>query len=95
MCRSVAGYGNKPEYLGTIDTMSTCSWDRIGTVRKGETLRISATYDTKQPLANVMGIVMAFVYETDDLGGGTPAPRSMTHPEASKDPPPSSNAHTH
>jgi hypothetical protein len=75
--------------------MSTCSWDRIGTVRKGETLRLRATYDTKQPLANVMGIVMAFVYETDDLGGGTPAPRSMTHPESSSDPPPSSNAHSH
>ena len=95
MCNSVAGYGNKPAYLGTIDTMSVCSWDRIGTVRKGETLRLNAVYDTKKSLTNVMGIVMAFVYETNDLQGGTPAPRAMTHPETSNDPPPESTAHSH
>lgn len=80
VCRSVAGYGTKPEYMGHIESMSGCTWDRIGAVRKGEVLRLSTVYDTPEPLEGVMGIMMAFVYETDDLTGGTPAPDSMTSP---------------
>jgi hypothetical protein len=44
-----------------------------------------------------MGIMMAFVYETDDLTGGTPAPpdvRGETAPPVST-PPPSGHDHEH
>lgn len=86
MCKSVARYGTRPEFMGHIDTMSACTWDRLGTVREGEVLRISTVYDSPQPLRGVMGIMMAFVYETDDLDGGTAAPESMTNPPESAAP---------
>jgi len=93
VCKSVAGYGTKPAYQGHIESMSSCPWDRIGTVREGEVLRISTVYDSPEPLTGVMGIVMAFVYETDDLAGGTPAPTSITDPPDGGTPPPASHQH--
>jgi hypothetical protein len=80
MCKSVAGYGTKPEYQGNIESMNTCVWDRIGTVRRGETMRISATYDSPTARDDVMGIMVAYVFETTDLEGGTSAPASVTDP---------------
>src|SRR5581483_1948192 len=74
LCTSYAGYGDKPAYMGNIDSMTTCSWDRLGTVRKGEVLSIDTFYDPPAPQSDVMGIVLAYVYETDDLAGGTPPP---------------------
>jgi hypothetical protein len=74
LCTSYAGYGTKPAYEGSIESMTTCAWDRLGTVRKGEVLSIDTFYDPPEPQADVMGIVLAYVYETDDLTGGTPAP---------------------
>jgi hypothetical protein len=80
MCKSVAGYGRDPAFAGNIESMSVCSWDRLGTVREGETLRITAAYDSPKAQDDVMGIVLAYVHETKDLGGGTQAPESMTNP---------------
>jgi hypothetical protein len=74
LCSSYAGYGTKPDYQGSVESMTTCVWDRLGTVRKGEVLSIDTFYDPPEPQADVMGIVLAYVYETDDLSGGTPAP---------------------
>lgn len=94
VCRSVAGYGTKPAFQGHIESMSVCPWDRIGTVRDGEVLRLDTVYDTPEPLEDVMGIMMIWVYETDDLAGGTPAPASVTSPPEGGAPPPSAN-HQH
>jgi hypothetical protein len=72
MCTSVAGYGKDPAYAGSIESMSFCSWDRLGTVRKGEVLALDAFYDSTEAQDDVMGIVLAMVHETSDLSGGTP-----------------------
>ncbi len=71
MCTSVAGYGTKSEYMNTIESMSTCVWDRIGVVRKGEKLGIWAYYNSSAAQTDVMGINIAFIYETNDLSGGS------------------------
>lgn len=95
MCKSVAGYGRNPAYKGNIESMSMCSWDRLGTVREGETLRISAVYDSPEARDDVMGIVLAYVYETDDLKGGTQAPPSMTNPPEGHGPQRPGHDHSH
>jgi hypothetical protein len=79
-CKSVAGYGTKPAYQGNIESMTSCVWDRVGTVRAGETLEIAATYESPEARNDVMGIMLAYVYETSDLSGGTRAPESVTNP---------------
>jgi hypothetical protein len=92
MCSSMAGYGTKPEYRNTIESMSTCVWDRIGVVRKGEQLGIRAYYDTAQPQPDVMGINIVFIYPTNDLAGGS-APPSGNEPKEQA--PPHSGGHDH
>jgi hypothetical protein len=59
-----------------------CSWDRLGTVRAGEVLDLEAVYDSKTPVPRAMGIMLAYVHETTDLGGGTPAPPEVTGDES-------------
>ena len=86
MCTSVAGYGTKPAFDGSIESMSFCSWDRIGIVRKGEKLGLHAYYDTPTAQSDVMGIIMAFVYETNDLSGGSTY--AAKAPKEQKPPPP-------
>jgi hypothetical protein len=72
--------------------MTSCVWDRLGTVRTGETLQIAAAYDSPQARNDVMGIMLAYVYETNDLNGGTKAPQSVTNPpDGSSSPHPSHN----
>ena len=88
ICSSVAGYGTKPAYMGSIETMSVCSWDRLGTVRRGETLALTTHYNSSVPQPDAMGIMIAYLYPTDDLEGGTPAPEGVTNPEANPNPPP-------
>jgi hypothetical protein len=85
MCTSVAGYGADPAFAGTIGSMSTCVWDRLGVVRTGEDLGIRATYDSSVSQDDAMGIVLAYVYETDDLDGGTPY---TARPPPEQEPPP-------
>jgi hypothetical protein len=82
ICTSVAGYGTKPQYMGSIESMTTCIHDRIGTVRAGETLALDTFYNSPVPLSDVMGIMIAYVYETEDLEGGTPPPEAMAPPPA-------------
>jgi hypothetical protein len=72
ICTSVAGYGTKPEYQGSIESMSTCINDRIGTVRGGDVLALDTHYNSPVPLADAMGIMIAYVYETSDLGASQP-----------------------
>ncbi len=74
LCTSVAGYGHDPAYLGSLESMSTCSWDSLGSIRKGDRLELKAHYNTSKPQKGVMGIMMGFLYETNDLHGGQPSP---------------------
>lgn len=74
MCTSEAAYGTAEPFRSEVTAMSTCIWDRLGTVRRGQRLEIATIYDTPTPLTGVMGILMLAVYETDDLSGGTLAP---------------------
>jgi hypothetical protein len=62
---------------GMVTKMSTCSWDRLGVLRKGDNLRLTSIYDAPHALHGVMGIMLIAVYETNDLSGGTKAPASM------------------
>lgn len=90
VCTSLAGYGRNPAYRGSIESMSTCNWDAIGTVRAGEILAVDAYYELPAPHEDVMGIMLAYVYETVDLSGGTPPP-----PQTSPEPDPSPRPHEH
>ena len=87
VCTSVAGYGTKPEYQGSVESMSTCAWDRLATVRDGDVLHLNAHYNTAQPELGVMGIMVILVHETEDLAAGTPSPYPA-------EPPPDTGVHT-
>jgi hypothetical protein len=91
MCSSYAGYGTRPEFRGSVESMSMCVWDRIGVVREGEILGLRAYYHTPAPRDDVMGINIAYIFETDDLDGGTPAPRVPAREQA----PPQGGGHDH
>jgi hypothetical protein len=98
LCTSWAGWGQKSAFQGSIESMSGCMWDRVGTVQKGEVLDLETVYDAQKDIPDAMGIMMAFVYETDDLAGGTPAPpdiRGETAPPPASTPPPSGHDHDH
>jgi len=97
ICTSWAGWGRKAAYQGSIESMSVCSWDRVGTVKKGEVLDLESVYDAPQPVPDAMGIMMAFVYETADLAGGTPAPPDVrgAGPGPVESTPPPSTGHDH
>jgi hypothetical protein len=98
LCSSYAGYGTNPAYQGSVEKMSTCTWDRLGTVRKGEVLSIDASYDPPEAQSDVMGIVLAYVYETDDLAGGTEPPAGVQAPAPAWPPPggrPGGHGHGH
>lgn len=92
MCTSEAAYGTGPFKAEVVD-MSSCIWDRIGTVREGQQLELASIYDTTKPLGDVMGISVVSVYETDDLGGGRPAPAWMRRDPDTE--PPDSGHHPH
>jgi hypothetical protein len=92
ICASRAGYGtpqgSHPDPLANMVTsMSTCSWDSLGTVRAGERLEVTSLYDAPRPLDGVMGIMTIAVHETSDLKGGTRAPASMRRVPDTKVPP--------
>ena len=95
ICTSWAGRGRKAAYQGSIESMSGCTWDRVGTVQKGEVLDLESVYDSAKPVPKAMGIMMAFVYETADLAAGTPAPPEVRGqiPPPESTPPPSGNNH--
>src|SRR5439155_307505 len=87
LCTSYAGYGTNPAYQGSVEKMTTCTWDRLGTVRAGEVLSIDTYYDPPEAQSDVMGIVLAYVYETDDLAGGTEPPAGVQAPAPAWPPP--------
>jgi hypothetical protein len=93
MCTSYAGYGTDPAYAGSIESMSTCIWDRVGTVRKGEILAIDAYYDSAEAQSDAMGIMLAYVYETEDLAGGTTPPAGVFASGGTGRPPAHSHGH--
>jgi hypothetical protein len=93
ICTSVAGYGTKPQYVGTIESMSTCIHDRIGTVRAGDVLALDTHYNSPGPLTDAMGIMIAYVYETGDLEGGTPPPTGVANAAPTSGPPSSAGHH--
>lgn len=74
ICTSLAGYGTKPAYQGSIESMSMCRGDTIGTVRAGEVLEVDAYYDAPAPVTGAMGIMLGYLYETADLAAGSPRP---------------------
>ncbi len=75
ICTSWAGYGTKAAYMGSIESMSYCSWDSLGIVRKGDTLDLESVYDSAEAINDAMGIMVMHVWQTDDLTSGTtPAP---------------------
>ncbi len=76
ICSSEAGYG-EGTHAGMVTSMSVCSWDSLGTVRKGETLKMTSLYDSPQAMSGVMGIMLVAIYETEDLKSGTKAPAYM------------------
>ncbi len=71
ICTSWAGYGTKAAYMGSIETMSYCSWDSLGIVRKGDTLDLESVYDSAEAMNDAMGIMVMHVWQTDDLTSGT------------------------
>lgn len=94
MCTSEAAYGTSGAFRREVTQMSTCIWDRIGTVRAGQRLQIDTIYDSPgQALEGVMGILMLVVYETDDLSGGSSPPAWMTRNPDTR--PPQSGGHGH
>ncbi len=95
MCRSVAGYGSKPAYMGTIESMSTCVWDRLGIVRAGDVIELTTEYNSSTPQPDVMGILVAFVHETTDLTAGTGAPSDVVDPGAGQAPTAPPPVHRH
>lgn len=62
ICNSVAGYNNKPEYMGSIDTMSVCIADPVAYVKNGQRVRIHAIYDSPQTFSDRMGIMIGYIY---------------------------------
>jgi hypothetical protein len=95
MCTSHAAYGTKPEFMGAIDRMSICVHDRLGVVKAGEYLQLDTYYNALRASGDVMGIMMAYVYETNDLSGGTDPPAYYTAPPPSNAPPPQSTSDGH
>jgi len=97
VCTAWAGYGTKPAYMGTIESMSTCAWDALGTVREGDTLDLESVYNASEAADDVMGIMVAYVWETPDLDGGTVPPPEATGqtPAPATSTPPAENPHPH
>lgn len=56
-------------------------------MRKGEVLAIDTHDNLAEARSDVMGIMLAYAYETEDLAGGTPAPPEPTPPPAATAPP--------
>ena len=82
MCSSEAAYGTpgakEHDALANMVTrMSGCSWDKLGTVRKGEKLTLTSIYDAPTKMDGVMGIMLLAVHETADLDSGSAAPKAM------------------
>jgi hypothetical protein len=69
-----------------VTSMSSCAWDRLGTVKAGQKLKITSLYDAPKAMKGVMGIMLIAVAETKDLKSGTAAPASMRRTPSTKVP---------
>lgn len=64
ICRSVAGYGTNPDYMGHIESMSVCAGDPVlARVNRGDVLMIDSHYHSPAEDSTVMGIMLAFLHE--------------------------------
>jgi hypothetical protein len=63
ICTSWAGYGKNPAYKGSVESMSVCIGENLGSVREGEDLAIDTYYNLPEPKDDVMGIMLAYVHE--------------------------------
>jgi hypothetical protein len=96
ICTSWAGYGTKAAYMGSIESMSYCSWDALGVVKAGDTLELESVYDTTEAIPDAMGIMVMHVWQTDDLSPGTPPPAEANGgvaPASAGNKPPSGSHH--
>jgi hypothetical protein len=41
--------------------MTTCRGRRVGTVRKGDLIRLHSVYDSPEPMDDVMGIMIGYL----------------------------------
>jgi stress up-regulated protein Nod 19 len=76
ICASRAAYGTEA-MAGMVTSMSTCSWDSLGVVHRGDDLRLTSLYDAPREMSGVMGIMLIAIYQTGELHAGTVAPASM------------------
>jgi hypothetical protein len=74
--------------MGSIESMSYCSWDALGVVKTGDTIDLESVYDSAEAVTGAMGIMMFHVYETDDVSEPATAPSDVS----GATPPPSSAA---
>ncbi|MGQ0777347.1 MAG: hypothetical protein ACT4NY_23525 [Pseudonocardiales bacterium] len=65
ICESVAGYATGSHHEGHVQSMSTCTGDPIGTVRTGDDLTIDSYYHAHEPDDTVMGIMIAYLHQTE------------------------------
>ncbi|GAA5121069.1 hypothetical protein [Haloechinothrix salitolerans] len=63
MCTSKAGYGTDPAYMGHIESMSLCTGQDLGTVRRGQVLQLDSKYQMDHAADDVMTIMIAYVDE--------------------------------
>ncbi len=61
ICRSVAGYGTNPSYMGHLESMSTCSGKRLAVVRQGDVVRLKSVYVSPEARDDVMGITLGYL----------------------------------
>lgn len=69
LCTSEARYGESPEFIDHhgkeyISTMTRCygsGSDPIGVLESGQTVRLTAVYDSKKPRDDVMGIMVTYI----------------------------------
>jgi stress up-regulated protein Nod 19 len=65
ICTSRAGYGTNPAYKGSVESMSTCIGENVGSVKKGQELAMDTYYDVPEPRDDVMGIMLAYIHDTE------------------------------
>jgi hypothetical protein len=60
ICKSTAGYGTKPAYMGHIESMTGCLADPVATFQQGDALRLHSVYDSPTTQNDVMGIMLGY-----------------------------------
>lgn len=68
LCDSTAAYGTKKDFVNVhgeaeLSTMKTCIDDSLGTVERGQKVKLTSTYDSTIPRDDVMGIMVTYIAE--------------------------------